>query len=177
VRAFAITRTQASPSRSDLPDNITLHWEPTLIADVVRPYALKHSINILLTFDTHGISGHPNHGSLPLGLAHLLNALPSPKPRLYTLKSVPLASKYIGPLAPLSRRVWLPLERLRTRIHHERPHVLVVISGIREYLTAHRAMRAHQSQLVWFRHLYVLFSRYMWVNEWTEFMEKPEEAV
>jgi len=37
-----------------------------------------------------------------------------------------------------------------------------------DYLTALRAMRQHWSQLVWFRWLYVLFSKYMWVNEWVE---------
>jgi len=42
------------------------------------------------------------------------------------------------------------------------------ISGIQDYLTALRAMRQHWSQLVWFRWLYVLFSKYMWVNEWVE---------
>jgi N-acetylglucosaminylphosphatidylinositol deacetylase len=29
-------------------------------------------------------------------------------------------------------------------------------------------MRRHWSQLVWFRWLYVLFSRYMWVNDLVE---------
>jgi N-acetylglucosaminylphosphatidylinositol deacetylase len=42
------------------------------------------------------------------------------------------------------------------------------ISGTSDYLQAVTAMRAHQSQLVWFRWMYIMFSRYMWVNEWTE---------
>lgn len=46
--------------------------------------------------------------------------------------------------------------------------VPVFISGIQEYLTALKSMRQHQSQLVWFRYLYVVASRYMWVNEWLE---------
>jgi N-acetylglucosaminylphosphatidylinositol deacetylase len=44
----------------------------------------------------------------------------------------------------------------------------VFVAGIYDYLTALRAMREHWSQLVWFRWLNVLFSRYMWVNEWAE---------
>lgn len=44
----------------------------------------------------------------------------------------------------------------------------VFISGMHGYWTALRAMRAHESQFVWFRWLNVLFSRYMWVNEWVE---------
>jgi N-acetylglucosaminylphosphatidylinositol deacetylase len=42
------------------------------------------------------------------------------------------------------------------------------VSGIGEYLKALQAMQAHQSQLVWFRWLYVAFSKYMWVNAWIE---------
>lgn len=40
------------------------------------------------------------------------------------------------------------------------------VSGIEGYMAALRAMAQHRSQLVWFRWLYVAFSRYMWVNEW-----------
>ncbi|PAV15258.1 carbohydrate esterase family 14 [Pyrrhoderma noxium] len=42
------------------------------------------------------------------------------------------------------------------------------ISGWKEYFTALKAMTKHHSQLVWFRWLYVSFSRYMWVNDWIE---------
>jgi len=37
-----------------------------------------------------------------------------------------------------------------------------------QYVTALRAMRKHASQLVWYRWLYVSFSRYMWVNDLVE---------
>ena len=46
--------------------------------------------------------------------------------------------------------------------------VPVFVSGVDGYKTALRAMKEHKSQLVWFRWLYVSFSRYMWVNEWVE---------
>jgi N-acetylglucosaminylphosphatidylinositol deacetylase len=45
---------------------------------------------------------------------------------------------------------------------------LVFVPGWRGYRTALEAMRRHESQLVWFRWLYVLFSQYMWLNEWEE---------
>jgi len=44
----------------------------------------------------------------------------------------------------------------------------LIVAGVPQYLTALKAMRKHKSQLVWFRWLYVSFSRYMWVNEWME---------
>ena len=42
------------------------------------------------------------------------------------------------------------------------------ISGYKEYVKALEAMQAHQSQFVWFRWLYVAFSKYMWVNSWVQ---------
>lgn len=42
------------------------------------------------------------------------------------------------------------------------------MSGWDGYMRALQAMMQHHSQLVWFRWLYVSFSRYMWVNEWAE---------
>lgn len=42
------------------------------------------------------------------------------------------------------------------------------VSGYWEYLKTLQAMQAHKSQLVWFRWLYVAFSKYLWVNLWIE---------
>lgn len=94
---------------------------------------------------------------------------PYPPPRIFTLVSVPLESKYMGIIAPF-------VAKLVVHLRHALPAKLlplrgrtIFVSGINEYLTSLHAMRQHQSQLVWFRWLYVLFSRYMWVNEWVEF--------
>ena len=42
----------------------------------------------------------------------------------------------------------------------------VFVAGINEYRRTVIAALWHQSQLVWFRWLYLAFSQYMWVNEW-----------
>lgn len=46
-------------------------------------------------------------------------------------------------------------------------HRNYVLSSTDEYWLAKQAMEAHYSQFVWFRRLYVLFSRYMLVNSFT----------
>ena len=114
----------------------------------------------LLTFDERGISQHPNHISLPGGISYLLTSPSAPVVKVFTLTTVPLLNKYMGPLSsPLAKlRAWLPW----TGNNH------TYVAGFGGYLTAFRAMYQHQSQLVWFRWLYVLFSRYMWVNQWEE---------
>ncbi|PCH35190.1 LmbE-like protein [Wolfiporia cocos MD-104 SS10] len=96
--------------RPDLQDNITARWDPEIISEVLRPYVLENEITTILTFDQYGISGHPNHISLPLGAARLIEFLSSdngsntPLPRLFTLVSATLLQKYTGPIAPLVLR-------------------------------------------------------------------------
>jgi N-acetylglucosaminylphosphatidylinositol deacetylase len=115
----------------------------------------------ILTFDEHGISQHPNHISLPGGVSHLLRAPSAPVAKLFTLRTVPLLPKYTGPVSNPLTKLWLWLPRTSGDDQ-------IYVAGVGGYLTALRAMYQHQSQLVWFRWLYVLFSRYMWVNEWVE---------
>ncbi|KAF8888573.1 putative deacetylase LmbE-like domain-containing protein [Infundibulicybe gibba] len=173
-----------------LQDNITASWDPDVIADVLEPYVLEHKITTILTFDSGGISGHPNHVSLPLGVQNLMKrnlATAGIPPRLFTLISVPLVTKYNSILAPIlakfdlvTSQTALAFEQwiIRTINHfgveigpvpQASPRMVpVFVSGVPEYLRALNAMRMHQTQLVWFRWLNVLFSRYMWVNEWVE---------
>ncbi|KAI1788649.1 LmbE-like protein [Ganoderma leucocontextum] len=162
---------------AELQDNFTAEWDPEVISNTLRPYVLENRIDTILTFDHHGISSHPNHISLPKGAAHLLRTLPptmaeKPRPRLFALVTVPLHEKYLGVLSPLLAKASFGFAEFSSHTAHmtqsgggERA---VGVSGVEGYARAHRAMRQHWSQLVWFRWLYVSFSRYMWVNEWVE---------
>lgn len=67
-----------------------------------------------------------------------------------TLRSVNVLRKYISLLD-------LPFSLLRAC------DVLFVLTS-KEVAQAKRAMSCHRSQLLWFRRLYVLFSRYMRIN-------------
>ena len=92
-----------------------------------------------------------------------------PRPKLFSLVTHPISTKYTSIAGPIFARLGVYIFR---RQYHS-SEVLsrstpVFISGIQDYLTALRAMREHWSQLIWFRWLYVSFSRYMWVNEWVE---------
>jgi N-acetylglucosaminylphosphatidylinositol deacetylase len=42
---------------------------------------------------------------------------------------------------------------------------IVLVSTPFQLITAQKAMMKHGTQLVWFRYLYVLFSRYMAIND------------
>jgi len=174
-----------------LQDNITVLWDADVIAQVIEPYVMKNDISAILTFDRHGVSSHPNHQALPAGAAALLKRMDAAsRPRLFTLITVPLSGKYASGLASVMAKYDLYSAKLFQRFEHlvlvllekyefvpagsaaapaERKNILpVFISGAPQYARALAAMRAHASQLVWFRWLYVLFSRYMWINEWAE---------
>ncbi|KAI0346692.1 LmbE-like protein [Trametopsis cervina] len=161
----------------DLQDDITLKWNKSIITQVLEPYVTQNNITVILTFDTYGISGHPNHKSLPRGVLHFLSVFSethtTPRPRLFALVSHSMGDKYIGPLAALLAKLDLLVGSLVSTGASGLP---VFVAGIGAYRRALSAMMQHRSQLVWFRWLYVSFSRYMWVNEWVELLPADRVA-
>ncbi|NWH76166.1 PIGL acetylase, partial [Piaya cayana] len=138
----------------DLPDNPAVEWDTQLLADFVLKHIEANHINLVVTFDAGGVSGHANHISLYTALRVLLfsNIHPflCPGCRVLVLESVNLFRKYISILdVPIS--CLLPRDALFILTEEETEQ-------------AKRAMRCHRSQLLWFRHLYMLFSRYMVIN-------------
>jgi N-acetylglucosaminylphosphatidylinositol deacetylase len=133
---------------------------------------------------------HPNHKALPKGAQELLSTLDQDsRPSLFTLVSVPKAGKYTSIWGPTLAKVdvyssgafhrfesliveilkrFEILDEVDVAPHQHRPLMPVFIAGFQQYKMAFQAMLAHKSQLVWFRWLYLLFSRYMWVNEWVQ---------
>ncbi|KAE9398468.1 LmbE-like protein [Gymnopus androsaceus JB14] len=155
-----------------LQDNMGVSWDPIYIAGVVDDFVLQYNITTILTFDRGGVSGHPNHKSIPDGIKRMISAYAkysdSIPPKLYMLITVPLTIKYDRLALMLER---FGYENAHASVGDKYDHgeaMPVFVAGIGDYLTALQAMRQHWSQLVWFRWLNVMFSRYMWVNEWAE---------
>jgi N-acetylglucosaminylphosphatidylinositol deacetylase len=136
----------------DLPslrDGLDTDWPADVIAAQVLDQATACRADRLLTFDAHGVSGHRNHRAAHAGVLAALRSSRAPRQmQAFELESVPLARKYAGPLD------W-PLSGLS-------PHVAFV--SIAGFWQLQRALSCHRSQLVWFRQLYRVFSRYMFVN-------------
>ena len=86
--------------------------------------------------------------------------------------------KYQGPIVPALAKYDLALQKVWQNLYayalspapsdRAKVPIPVFVSGFDGYLLALKSMYQHQSQLVWFRWLYAVFSRYMWVNEWLE---------
>jgi len=173
--------------KSEFQDNISVRWDAGLIADTVHKYVVDHSISTILTFDSYGVSGHPNHFSLYLGVSHLLAASPADNTNplvAYALKSKPLVIKYTGILAPALIKLKVTFSRaLYTLVNSIQGSNLVFpvrpvfVAGIKEYRRTIIATLQHRSQHTWFRWLYMAFSQYMWVNEWELIHAIPDEGV
>lgn len=125
---------------SSFKDGMNELWEENEIRKLVK----KHSqgINLIYTFDNYGVSGHPNHCAISRALRSF--------PQVRQLKSFNIFLKYSGPIGALILSLY----------YGESFHI-----SVSEAIGSGRAaMYQHRSQMVWFRHLFVIFSIYMYIN-------------
>ncbi|BEI97084.1 hypothetical protein CcaverHIS631_0206730 [Cutaneotrichosporon cavernicola] len=131
-------------------------WDAAYVAELVAPIVRTSGATHLLTFDNTGVTQHPNH----IALAYVHGYLEKHDVHLDLLQlhSPRLATKFTGVW-------WAIFIAARDALRREPPHYPTFVSTPTQYAQTLYAMRAHQSQLVWFRWLYVSFSRLMWVNQ------------
>lgn len=170
----------------DFPDSMTTTWDTSkisaLLSSAFAPHLAKQSaiasaqptatIDVLITFDATGVSSHPNHVSLYHGARRFVWALIQGKPGwespvdLYTLTSVSVLRKYTSFLdCVMTLSMWGAGTEMKNKKH---PGGLVFMSSLSSsgLGTAWKAMTAaHKSQMVWFRWGWIVFSRYMVMND------------
>lgn len=160
---------------------MTVTWHPRLIsnfltsvfapkmASISSKEAPQALVDVIITFDAHGISGHPNHKSLYNGAHAFLKALMHRHGgwecpiKLYTLTTTNILRKYISVLD-------LPGMILGAMITRKElggyPAPLAIVSSPFGYRKAQNAMTtAHKSQMRWFRWGWITLSRYMILND------------
>ena len=134
------------------------------------------SIDVLITFDHRGISDHPNHISLYYGAIAWIQDVMKGKSgwespvTLYTLPSINIFRKYASFLDAPITMVSLALKSMRTAGKKSKentmPERLMFVSDIGAYWRARNAMvKAHISQMKWFRWGWIGAGRYMVVND------------
>ncbi|KAI9846960.1 MAG: N-acetylglucosaminyl-phosphatidylinositol de-N-acetylase [Sclerophora amabilis] len=186
----------------NFPDSMTASWEPSLISNLLahafapnlgksKPNPSSSTagaasssssllsssptatIDVLITFDSHGISSHPNHISLYRGARHFLTDLMKRHPgwacpvTMYTLTTTGLARKYISIADAALTTVQLMLfSKKQMKKRADPPSPLLFVSSPKEVRMAQTSMtRAHRSQMRWFRWGWIGLSRYMVVND------------
>ncbi|TKR92583.1 hypothetical protein L596_007210 [Steinernema carpocapsae] len=133
----------------DFPDGF-VRWDKEKLAHHLLEFMEKLDCDFVLTFDESGVSGHPNHSSCFSAMQFLYsNGLVPADVQIFVLETVPIWRKYV-----------FSLDVIPSFFHS----TFMYVSDLRSLLTVYSAIRHHRSQLVWFRYLYLLFSRYVLIN-------------
>ncbi|XP_061557825.1 N-acetylglucosaminyl-phosphatidylinositol de-N-acetylase isoform X1 [Phycodurus eques] len=144
-----------------LPDHPKAEWKVSLVASIIAKHLRARAFDMVLTFDGRGVSGHSNHVTIYKAVRHLASTDQLPNDcRLFSLVTVGLLRKYVSFFE-------LPLSWLL-------PSSLCCIVGAKGYRQCKAAMLCHHTQLVWFRYLYITFSRYMFVNTFQMIPQGPK---
>eukprot|EP01102_Stenamoeba_stenopodia_P001850 TRINITY_DN11673_c0_g1_i1.p1 TRINITY_DN11673_c0_g1~~TRINITY_DN11673_c0_g1_i1.p1 ORF type:complete len:289 (-),score=45.65 TRINITY_DN11673_c0_g1_i1:54-920(-) len=140
----------------DIQDDPNREWPHEKVAAHIDRFVQANNITTLITFDEKGVSSHPNHCSAYQAVKLVLDRSKI-KDRLvgYALITHSLARKYSG---LLDAWILTPLQERRIANNKRLLFYTPQLSAARE------AMVAHRSQLVWFRHLFIAFSTYTFVN-------------
>jgi len=138
-----------------LPDGMDTTWNPQVVARHVRRHVATHGSHVLVTFDRHGVTRHPNHCATADGV-RALKGQEGHALAVWELASVGVLANYAGWILGILGIYgpWAPWGGLADASFF-RPGAA---------LDAFRAMRRHRTQFVWYRVLHVLFSRYVFHN-------------
>ncbi|EDV41755.1 uncharacterized protein Dana_GF17341 [Drosophila ananassae] len=135
---------------TNLPDDPNVDWRPDAVAGLILHAVESLSIQAIFTFDRDGVSSHPNHCAVYYAAASLCLANLLPKDcKFYTLDSINLVRKYLS--------IFDLLCTCFMSTHW-------CILNWKEAGIVRSAMMEHQSQMKWFRWLYIYTSRYMFIN-------------
>ncbi|SAM70583.1 related to N-acetylglucosaminyl-phosphatidylinositol de-N-acetylase [Ustilago bromivora] len=157
-----------------LQDSMEAVWPNDHIASLVNKHInTLPSIEALITFDKRGVSGHTNHVATYNGTRNFALSRELP---LYVLPSLEVWEKFNS--VPFA--VWETITysgrppASKAAISEEKGYApaseIHALASPAQYANVVKAMWKHQTQLVWFRYLYLLFSRYMFSNRlvlWT----------
>ncbi|KAL3818471.1 hypothetical protein ACJIZ3_004376 [Penstemon smallii] len=138
----------------DLQDGFGRVWNWELLASTINEETHANDIDLIITFDHNGVSGHCNHCDVHQGVRNLLYDPSGKHLEAWELVSTNIVRKYIGPVD-----IWLSILFARGQIN-EQSHCLLNLDPLKSYA----AMAQHSSQWVWYRKLFVSFSSYTYVN-------------
>ena len=138
---------------NDLQDGMDIKWAPELVADYVTKWCKSKEsidgsegkIDMIITFDEGGVSGHTNHNAVYEGVKILMEKKMIDV-EVMALTTVPLIRKYLGAIDV--NFVWMD-EWQAFRF---------------DWITAYRTLALHETQMVWFRKIFIVISRYTYIN-------------
>lgn len=139
-----------------LPDSMAYQWDTGIAGEHLEQILGKAGIDVVVTFDKDGVSGHPNHKASQLAAFHWIRGAPGRQ--VWQLESAPLPNKYLFPIDAF-------LHAARWKQNGRRPGETQIVATVDEYAVTRRAMlEGHVSQMRWFRYGWMYLSRYPWIN-------------
>jgi len=141
-----------------------------------QPEGPRATIDVLITFDPHGISSHPNHIALYHGASLFIHKIMrgysgyACPVSLYVLPTVNIVRKYsfvLDAIPTLLTGIYSSLfGKLLGKKTGGKDERVVFVNDVLRYWRAREAMvSGHQSQMVWFRWGWIGLGRYMVVND------------
>ncbi|XP_010275006.1 PREDICTED: N-acetylglucosaminyl-phosphatidylinositol de-N-acetylase isoform X1 [Nelumbo nucifera] len=138
----------------DLQDGFEVMWSHSLLSSIIQDEIANQNIDLLITFDNYGVSGHRNHRDVHHGVCRTLYERPHRDIEAWELLSTSIIRKYSGPVD-----LWLSV--LYAHYYQRgQMHCLLNENPCKSFLV----MSQHESQWIWFRKLFVSFSSYTYVN-------------
>ncbi|CAJ0925092.1 3063_t:CDS:10 [Entrophospora sp. SA101] len=165
-------------------DNPTKHWDPALISNIIKDYVIKNGVEVVITFDNKGISDHLNHISAYNGARHFIKTFPETNLILYKLVTVNIIRKYISIFDSLltylnfissSRHISSKDTTNKELDSSSLNNLMLFVSSKEQFYQTVQAIECHKSQLIWFRYLYLRFSRYMFINDNNIIPQEPSK--
>ena len=124
-------------------------WDLNVSTSILEQFVSQHQVDEIFTFDSQGVSGHPNHIASYNAARAFSTTQGALSISVHTLVSLPLFRKYWGIVEYLS-------------LIFTKNEVFCDYSPVDNW----RTMSLHTSQFVWYRKLFVLFSSYSYCNIW-----------
>ena len=166
-----------------LQDGPSSEWPHGVVAELVNTHIRTNRIPAvnIITFDVHGVTSHTNHVAVHHGVRKAVEAQGLHGPiHLYELRTVGFLRRYLGVLdmllvlcATVTQRFYMTLlSRLSPTTTDLSSDDVVVCMNWSPW-SCHEAMCKHQSQYNWYRKLYVLVSRYVFVNTLHRHRDRP----
>jgi N-acetylglucosaminylphosphatidylinositol deacetylase len=162
--------------KDDLKDHPTERWETSLVSSAIQGALAEEQPDaqtlVLLTFDSVGVSGHVNHIDTHLGVCDIAFnnniVIKNNKQQIMQVEAWQLESEQnlVAKFCPFLSWVFLILSIVSQQFHS----VAIVKIHYRLYRWNEpwlnwKAMATHESQFVWYRRLFVVFSCYTYVNK------------
>lgn len=151
----------------DLQDGMDREWPTKTVMAVLDAYTEAAPVDVVVTFDGAGVSGHANHVATHEGAKQWIEQRKSdslravrgdedeearPVPQVWVLETTSVARKFCGVMDVFTSYCETLLNPRRILVPSSSP------------MEIWKAARLHKSQFVWYRKLFLVFSRYSYVN-------------